>query len=86
NRRSSHQVTVTHPFHPLRGQQVTVLCIYQRSNEPDLYIETATGMTMCLAMSLTDYELQVSAQPVVHLLTGDGLLQIANFIKQKKTK
>jgi Family of unknown function (DUF5372) len=47
-------VTITHPFHPLCGQQVEVIRLRQ-GTDPDLVIRLPNGQHAALAMSSTDY-------------------------------
>jgi hypothetical protein len=49
------QVTITHPFHPLRGQQVEVLSVHDRAGEADLWVSLPDGTTALMAMNATDY-------------------------------
>jgi hypothetical protein len=79
-----HEVTITHPFHPLRGQPVQVLCVYQRLPEADLYVQAADGATFCIAMSLTDYGGASDSVQATHRLTWQGLREIAQFIQHKR--
>jgi hypothetical protein len=75
-------VTITHPHHPLYGQQVEIVRI-RRGVDPDLIVRFPDGLHAAVAMSLTDYA--VSAEddlsPVpIHLLDFNGLCQIVQFI------
>jgi hypothetical protein len=77
-------VTITHPHHPLRGQQVQIIRI-RRGVDPDLIVRLPDGAHAAIAMSSTDYAslpaLEVtSGSP--HLLALDGLCQAAQFIAQ----
>ena len=82
---SFHTVQITHPFHPLRGQTVEVLYIYQRQPEPDLFIQCANGMTLCVGMSWTDYagSSEVGGKPR-GLLTWQSLREISRFIERRQ--
>jgi hypothetical protein len=75
-------VTITHPFHPLRGQQVEVIFI-RRGRDPDLIIRLPNGNHTAVAMSLTDYAptpaLDPSSGPPP-LLALEGLRQVVKFI------
>ncbi len=75
-------MTITHPFHPLRGQQVEVIHI-RRGRDPDLIIRLPNGIHAAVAMSLTDYaptpDIDLSPDPPP-LLDIDGLRQIVQFI------
>jgi uncharacterized protein DUF5372 len=75
-------VTITHPFHPLRGQQVEVILI-RRGRDPDLIIRLPDGLHAAVAMSSTDYasppEGDLPSGPA-HLLDFDGLRQMVQLI------
>jgi len=75
-------VTITHPFHPLRGQQVEVIYI-RRGRDPDLIIRHPDGFNAAVAMSSTDYGLPPNSDPPFgpfHLLDVEGLRQAAHLI------
>lgn len=78
-------VTVTHPHHPLYGQQVQLIRV-RRGPDPDLIIRMPDGFHGAIAASLTDYagaapaDLSTTEPP---LLTIEGLWQIAQFIAQQ---
>jgi len=82
---SLHTVRVIHPFHPLSGQEVEVLCVYQRLPEADIYIRASNGTTMCLALSLTDYVPSEQPPDNGQLLTWEGIRSIARIFTQKRT-
>ena len=75
-------VTITHPYHPLRGQQVEVIRL-RRGSDPDLIVRLPDGLHVAIAMSGTDYagapdpDLPVNVPP---LLAIEGLRQVAQFI------
>ena len=75
-------MTITHPFHPLRGQQVEVVHI-RRGRDPDLIIRLPNGNHTAVAMSLTDYAptppIEPSSGPLP-LLDLEGLHQVVKFI------
>ena len=75
-------VTITHPFHPLRGQQVEVVNI-RRGRDPDLIIRLPNGTHAAVAMSLTNYaptpDIELPPDPPP-LLDIDGLRQVVQFI------
>jgi hypothetical protein len=54
--------------------------------EADLYIQAANGMTMCLAISLTDYATPGKESTNNQLLTWEGLRAIAQLFGQKQRK
>ena len=75
---------ITHPFHPLCGQQVEVVRV-RRGADPDLIVRLPDGCHAALAMSWTDYAapsgLNLDPPSVApHLLDFDGLRQIAQLI------
>jgi hypothetical protein len=75
-------VTITHPYHPLCGQQVEVICV-RRGTDPDLVVRLPDGLHTAIAMSSTDYAAPPDCDlPSVppHLLDLDGLCQIVQLI------
>jgi hypothetical protein len=75
-------VTITHPFHPLRGQQVEVIYV-RRGSDPDLIIRHPDGFHAAVAMSSTDYGFPPSSDPPFgpfHLLDVEGLCQAVRLI------
>ena len=77
-------MTITHPFHPLRGQQVEVITI-RRGNDPDLIFCHPDGFHAAVAMSSTDYGLPPNSSPPFgpfHLLDIEGLRQASQLIKR----
>jgi hypothetical protein len=75
-------VTITHPHHPLCGQQVEVVRI-RRGADPDLIVRLPDGLHAAIAMSLTDYAASPEHDPPpapMHLLDFNGLRQIIQFI------
>jgi hypothetical protein len=76
-------VTITHPHHPLRGQQLPVVCV-RRGVSPDVIVCLPDGSHAAVALSATDYAIDspVSLPPVrtPHLLDLQGLRQMAQFI------
>jgi len=75
-------VTITHPHHPHRGQQVQIIRI-RRGVDPDLIVRLPDGSHAAIAMTGTDYAklpalaIAVDSPP---LLAVDGLRQAAQFI------
>jgi hypothetical protein len=73
-------VTITHPHHPLCGQQVAVLRLRRGAN-PDLIVRLPDGSHAAVAMSLTDYAGASEPPPAaLVLLDLDGLRQAAALI------
>jgi len=77
-------VTITHPCHPLCGQQVKVLCV-PRSLTPRIFIQLPNGLQARIPLEWTNY-LALTAKghesPVTptHLLDFAGLRHAAQFI------
>jgi len=77
-------VTITHPHHPLCGQQVEVIRV-RRGADPDLIVRLPSGLHAAIAMSWTNYATasDPDSSPVSpHLLDVNGLHQIVQFIEQ----
>jgi len=76
-------VTVTHPFHPLCGQQVEVVRI-RTGADPDLIVRHPDGLHAAIAVEWTNYaalpDLDLPAIPP-NLLDFDGLWQAAQLIE-----
>jgi hypothetical protein len=70
-------VTITHPHHPLRGQQVEIIQV-RRGLDPDLIVRLPDGHHAAIAMSGTDWASphhgETPPRPD-HLLDLDGLRQ-----------
>jgi hypothetical protein len=81
-------VTVSHPHHPLYGQQVEVLFV-RRGSDPDLIVRLPTGEHAAIAQSWThDGPLPVLTAPAspLRLLAVDGLRHAAQFIAQLRAE
>jgi hypothetical protein len=77
-------VTITHPHHPLCGQQVPVVFI-RRGRNPDLVVRLPDGSHAAIAMRLTDYETPTGSVPTLSplpLLALPGLRQIAQLMQR----
>jgi len=77
-------VTITHPHHPLYGQQVEVIRI-RRGTDPDLIVRLPSGIHAAIAMSWTNYATSSDSEPPpvpTHLLDIDGLRQIVQLLDQ----
>lgn len=77
---------MTHPYHPLRNQQVEVVRL-RRGVHPTLIIRAPDGRHMAIAIESTDYLSNDDVdQPVgaPHLLDIEGLWHIAQFIEQRR--
>src|SRR5262249_48022899 len=75
-------VTITHPHHPLRGQQVEIVCL-RRGTVPQLVVRLPDGRHAAIALSDTDYlaspEDELPARPD-HLLDLQGLRQVLQVL------
>jgi uncharacterized protein DUF5372 len=76
-------VTVTHPHHPLYGQQVEIIRV-RRGADPDLIIRHIDGYHGAIAASWTTYasapDALLAEKPP--LLDLEGLCQLARFVEQ----
>jgi hypothetical protein len=76
-------VTVTHPHHPLCGQQVEIIRV-RRGLDPDLIIRHVDGYHGAIAASWTTYASASDAlageEPP--LLDLEGLCQLAQVVEQ----
>ena len=79
---------VTHPHHPLHGQQVMVIRV-RRGPDPDLIIRFPDGFYGAISASWTDYAaepdlaLSPAPPPLLDLL---GLCQMAQLIAQLRSR
>jgi Family of unknown function (DUF5372) len=82
-------VLVTHPQHPLFGQQLQVVRTQQSINaELDLIVCLPDGTHAALAVSCTDYQVGHPIVPVpadTPLLDLEGLRRLAQLIANRKT-
>ena len=74
---------MTHPHHPLYGQQVEIIRV-RRSRDPDLIIRHLDGYHGAIAASWTTYasiadELACEKPALLDL---EGLLQVARLVEQ----
>ena len=75
-------MTITHPFHPLCGQQVEVVRI-RWGTDPDMIIRLPDGVHAAVAVDWTDYATSTDLDPpsvAPHLLDFDGLYQAVQLI------
>jgi Family of unknown function (DUF5372) len=76
-------VTITHPHHPLRGQQLPVVCLRQGA-KPDVIVRLPDGSHAAVALDATDHAADASAPSLpsstTHLLDLNGLRQMAQFL------
>lgn len=75
-------MTITHPQHPLCGQQVAVVRS-RRGTDPDLIVRLPNGLHAAVAMSWTDYAALPALDPPsgpVPLLDVNGLRQAVHLI------
>src|SRR3954454_17374331 len=84
SQQTSELVTITHPHHPLCGQQVAIVRV-RRGEDPDLIVQLPDGTHAAIAMSCTDY---LATSPPVphtdtpHLLDLDGLCLAAQLLER----
>jgi hypothetical protein len=78
-------VTITHPHHPLRGQQLSVVCV-RHGSSPDVIVRLPDGSHAAVALNATDYATDSLASPPAvaasHLLDLQGLRQLAQFLDE----
>jgi hypothetical protein len=77
---------VTHPHHPLFGQQVAVVRLRQGA-QPDLIVRLPDGSHAAIAMHLTDYAGVPAALPSANplpLLDFAGLRHIVQLLDQRR--
>jgi hypothetical protein len=76
-------VIVTHPHHPLYGQQVEIIRV-RRGPDPDLIIRHLDGYHGAIVASWTSYssagDALASEKP--SLLDLEGLCQLAQYVEQ----
>jgi hypothetical protein len=80
-------VTITHPHHPLRGQQLPIVSL-RRGAHPDVIVGLPDGSHAAVALNATDYATVPLATPpqaaVTHLLDLHGLRQLARLINEHR--
>ena len=80
-------MTITHPHHPLRGQQLPVVSV-RRGESPDVIVRLPDGSHAAVALSTTDYAADSLADlsPVAasHLLDLQGLRQLAQLVDERR--
>jgi hypothetical protein len=82
---SPHLVTVTHPYHPLKGQKLEVIHVIRGSG---VVVRLNDRKSLRLPLDYTDYapsdhsEGQTSSSHITHLHSADALREIIKFIKQ----
>ena len=76
-------MTITHPHHPLYGQQVEIIRV-RRGPDPDLIIRHLDGYHGAIAASWTTYASAPDALPGEKppLLDLEGLYQLARVVEQ----
>lgn len=80
-------MTITHPHHPLRGQQLPVVCV-RRGESPDVIVRLPDGSHAAIALSATDYAIDPSSSHpparASQLLDLQGLRQMAQFVDDRR--
>ena len=80
-------MTITHPHHPLRGQQLPVVCV-RRGESPDVIVRLPDGSHAAVALGATDYTADplesLAPTAAAHLLDLQGLRQLAQFIDERR--
>jgi hypothetical protein len=78
-------VTITHPHHPLYGQQLPVVCIRHGAN-PDVIVRLPDSSHAAVALRDTDGAAAVAppAGSVAHLLDLQGLRQLAQLLAHRR--
>lgn len=78
-------VRITHPCHPLRDQELTVLHYRWRSEPPSVLVETPDGSACSLPLSWTDRavpeERTSDSESSSHLIAGSAVLEILRLIE-----
>jgi len=76
-------VTITHPHHPLRGQQLPVARV-RHGDHPDVIVRLPDGSHAGIALGATDYAADpgagLPAVPAAHVLDLHGLRQMVQLI------
>jgi hypothetical protein len=76
-------VTITHPHHPLRGQQLRVVGI-RGGESPDVIVRLPDGSHAAVALAATDYAggspVSLPPAPARPLLDLQGLRQMGQLI------
>jgi hypothetical protein len=79
-------VTVTHPHHPLHGQQLPVVFV-RRGEHPDIIVRLPDGNHAAIALADTDYTEPSPPPPSPsHLLDLNGLRRMAQLIAELRHK
>jgi hypothetical protein len=75
-------VTITHPFHPLNGQNYTVLKIKDVNGSRLYSLYTDSGV-ICIPEAWTDRQFQRKQEPDLHMLHYNAftLNELAQFIQ-----
>jgi Family of unknown function (DUF5372) len=74
-------VTITHPFHPLRGQKFEVLFSRSLPGNKIFSLKKPSGGTFAVPHEWTDQE---SLSPECTILSVYSLLELAKLMKQLK--
>jgi hypothetical protein len=76
-------VTITHPHHPLRGQQLPIVSV-RHGESPDVIVRLPDGSHAAVALRATDYvadpSVPLPSAAASHLLDLQGLRRLAQLI------
>jgi hypothetical protein len=79
-------VTITHPHHPLHGQQLPVVFV-RHGEHPDVIVCLPDGDHAAIALADTDYAEPSSPHPSPsHLLDLNGLRRMAQLVAALRHK
>jgi hypothetical protein len=76
-------VTITHPFHPLRGQKFEVLFTRSLIDKKIFSLKNPSGGTFAVPHEWTDHENPLSQATI---LSAQSLLALLELIKQIKNE
>ncbi len=75
---SAQLVRITHPFHPLFGQQFPLVTIRHNWGEDRVYYRDAAGQVACIPTTWTDV---VAPDPVVVISAGRSPFRLADLLE-----
>jgi hypothetical protein len=74
--------SITHPFHPRRGQRFRVVKARRYRGEATLILEAAEGGTFSILEDWTDKAMPTG--DAAHLLSAPALLELVQLVQQFK--